>query len=655
MRPRFALPSLVAFTALLLPVLLGAPSAHALQHVANGGFEQGLTGWTFAPGVAVTVVGGVDEIAPAEGSSSARIELGGAGLALRYRLAGALAAGPYTLSLVARSASAGVTVSIMLQPEDTGQPHFDVASGLASAGWTQFAGGLTLERAAEATVTVRAEGSAGALVYIDDVRLDGAPPVTLTPTAPATSAPSPTAGASKTARPSAGAPSPTFTPTSTPAVVTDAIGSALRNGGFEDLDAAGAPFAWEKYGGVLSNDAQSHSGSRAARLDSVSGSTKWLHQAVIVRPGAWYTFEAWVLHRDAGVASAFLRVSWYASTDASGAAIDAADSTARLTTPAPAYRYLTTDAIAAPPDARSARARILLAPVSGGAASIAVDDAAFYAASAPAIETTPVATTLETEPVADAEASAADGARARQSGVQHSASAPRAFDAVSAGAADIVINEILYDADGDVADANAEWVELYNTSDTPIDIGGWTLRDAASADALPPLVVPARAFAIVAASNAFHDAYPDVAAPVAILGGRIGNALGNGGDRLFLVDAAGMVMDALSWGGDTSVFAPAIGDVPSGHSLERLLAGVDSDRAADFVDNTRPSPGEAYEAIIGKPKPRISGSAGEVLTGSGARDWDWLPWALVAFSAAVCASTVGWRVAVAVRERVLRA
>jgi len=648
MRQRFTLPLLAAFTALLLAALLGAPSAHAHQHVANGGFEQGLTGWTFAPGVAVAVVG-ADEIAPAEGSSSARIELGGAGMTLRYRVAGALAAGPYTLSLEARSPSAGITVSIMLQPEGTGQPHFDVASGLATAEWTPFAGALTLDQAAEATVTVRAEGFAGALVYIDDVRLDGAPPVTLTPTAVATTAPSPTVAASGTATPSAGALSPT------PAPVADTIDPALRNGGFEDLDAAGTPFAWEKYGGVLSSDARSHGGSRAARLDSVTGSTKWLHQAVIVRPGAWYAFEAWVLHPDPGVASAFLRVSWYASADASGAAIDAADSTARLVTLSAAYRYLTTDAIAAPPDARSARARILLAPASDGAASIVVDDAAFYAASAPLIEPTPVATTSGNKPVTDAEASTAGSERARQTGVRHSAAASRAFDPSQRGAAGIVINEILYDADGDVPDADAEWVELYNTGDASIDIGGWSLRDGASVDALPPLAVPARGLAIVAASVAFRDAYPDVGAPVAILGGRIGNALGNDGDRLYLVDAAGLVVDAVSWGGDTSVFAPAADDVPSGHSLERRFAGVDSNRAADFVDNERPSPGEAFEAVEGKPKPRIDGSSVEILAGSGARDWHWLPWALVAASAAACAGTVGWLVAAAVRERVLRA
>ncbi len=650
MRPRFTLPSIATFAALLLAALLGAPSTHAHQHVANGGFEQGLTGWTFAPGAAIAVVG-VAETAPAEGSSSAKIVLDGSGVTLRYRVADALAAGQYTLSVVARSPSAGVAVSIMLQPEGAGQAHFDVANGLATTEWTPFAGALTLDAPTEAIVTVRAEGSVGALVYIDDVRLDGAPPVTLIPTAVATTAPSPTVAASKTITPLAAVLSPTLVPTETPAPAAEAIGPALRNGGFEALDAAGIPFAWEKYGGILSSDARSHSGLRAARLDSVTGSTKWLHQTVIVRPGAWYAFEAWVLHTDPGVASVFLRVSWYASADASGAAIAAADATERLTTPSHAYRYLTTDAIAAPPDARSARVRILLAPMSGAAASIVVDDAAFYSASAPPIEPTPVTTPSTNRPVADA--STASSERARQASVRLRAAGSRAFDPAQFGAGGIVINEILYDADSDVPDADAEWVELYNASDAAIDIAGWSLRDGASVDVLPQLVVSARGFAIVAASAAFRDAYPDVGAPVAILGGRIGNALGNDGDRLSLIDGTGAAVDAVSWGSDTSVFAPAADDVPSGHSLERLFAGVDSNRAADFMDNTHPSPGEAFEAIKGKPKPRIDGSSVEILSGSGARDWAWLPWALAAAAAATCAGTVGWRAVSIVRERML--
>ncbi len=654
MQPRFALPSIASFTAILFAALLGAPSAQAYQHVANGGFEQGLAGWMYAPGAPVAIVD-AGETAPTEGSSSARIILDGSGVTLRYRVAGALAPGPYTLSVAARSASPGATVSIMLQPDGAGQAHFDVGSGSATSEWRLVAGKLVLDAAAEATVAVRADGSAGTVVYIDDVRLDGAPPVTLPPTLVATTAPSPTVSANKTMTPSAAALTPTPAPTGMPVRSADTIAPTLRNSGFEGLDAAGMPLAWGKYGGVMSSDGRSRSGSLAARLESATDSTKWLHQAVTVLPGAWYAFEAWVRHADPGVVSVFLRVSWYSTTDAGGTAIETVESTQRLTAPSPAYRYLTTDAIAAPSDARSARVRILLGPVSAGAASILVDDAAFSAASAPHSHPTPVDAPSGNEPGAETGASTAGSTYTRAADDRYSAPGSRAFALTQAGGGNIVINEILYDADSDAPDGEAEWVELYNASETSIDIGGWSLRDGASSDVVQQLVVPAHGFAIIGASTAFLDAYPKVDAPIAIIGGRIGNALGNNGDRLYLIDGAGMVVDAVSWGDDTSVFAPAIDDVPSGHSLERRFTGVDSNDPGDFVDNERPSPGAGFESTRGKPKPVESGASVEILSGSGARDWGWLPWALAAASGAACACTVGWRAASAVRERMLRA
>jgi len=648
MRPRFTLPSLAVLAALSLVLLARTPIAGAYQHVANGGFEQGLSGWIAAPSAPVMVVG-ADDTAPVEGSSSARIDLNGSDTILRYRIAGALATGSYTLSLAARSPSAEVAVSIVLLPDDSGQQYFEAAVGTAGAEWTRIAGAVTIGQATEATVAVRASGSAGAVVYIDDVRLDGAPPVTLMPTASATTTLPSTVIAHGTA--STGTPTPTLTPT--PAPFADVISPALRNGGFEDLDAGGAPFAWGKYGGVLSSDARSHSGSRAARLDSATASTKWLHQAVIVQPGAWYAFDAWVLHGDAAVAAAFLRVSWYTSADASGAAIDTADSTTRLDAPSVAYRHLTTDALAAPPAARSARVRVMLAPASDAAASILVDDAAFYAVAPPPSDPTPLTTTAGVFEGETSPQSTSGVERAPRSGAHRASAASQAFDpSQTSSAGKIVLNEVMYDADGDVPDADAEWVELYNASDAPIDVGGWSLRDGASIDPLPPLVVPARAFAIIAASNAFRDAYPDVTASVAILAGRIGNALSNDGDHLYLVDAAGMAVDAVSWGNDADVLDPTVADVPSGHSIERRIAGVDSDKATDFVDNERPSPGAAFEAVVGKSKPRIDrGPSVELLADSGARDWEWLPWALMAASAAACVGTVGWRVASTVRAR----
>ena len=264
--------------------------------------------------------------------------------------------------------------------------------------------------------------------------------------------------------------------------------TTLANAGFETADEDGLPTSWRKYGGVLQSiDAPARSGKHAARLESASASTKWLFQNVLVDGGASYEFGAWIADDDPAVAAAFLRVSWYASDDASGSALDAADSTERLTSPASEYRHLTTGSITAPADAHSARLRIMLAPVSAAPATIYADDASFG----------------QTEPVNPADppaASAGTGVDASQDDaappihrVLGESTKPRAVravavvnaDAASApSAARVVINEVLYDPDGAADPAAAEWVELYNAGDAPVSLAGWSLNDRTSTDTL---------------------------------------------------------------------------------------------------------------------------------------------------------------------------
>jgi hypothetical protein len=218
----------------------------------------------------------------------------------------------------------------------------------------------------------------------------------------------------------------------------------------------------------------------------------------------------------------------------------------------------------------------------------------------------------------------------------------------------MIINEVLYDADANTTDPDAEWVELYNASEVSVDVGYWSLRDASGLDALPSIVVPPRGFAIIAATEAFRSLYSDVEAPVAVVGGRIGNALGNDGDRLALVDATGATVDAISWGEDASVLDPSIGDVPAGHSIERRVAGADTDTAADFVDNDRPSPGRAYEPA--QMEHQSGNPVGDVtiLEGSESIEVDWLPWAIAAASAASCVCVAVWRAGPSLLERLRR-
>jgi cardiolipin synthase A/B len=162
---------------------------------------------------------------------------------------------------------------------------------------------------------------------------------------------------------------------------------------------------------------------------------------------------------------------------------------------------------------------------------------------------------------------------------------------------DIVINEIEYDPPGD--DNNCEWIELYNNTAVAIDVTGWTIEDNTSSDTLPELLLPAGGFAVVAASAKFYDNYPSFDGTIVILDSYLGNGLSNTGDRLYLKDADGLPIDALSYGSDGTVFSCAgfpCSGVPEGHSLERDPEGWDTDSAADFVDRYPPTPGQGTSA-----------------------------------------------------------
>ena len=173
------------------------------------------------------------------------------------------------------------------------------------------------------------------------------------------------------------------------AEVTAALAPAetelLLNPGFE-YATGNAPDHWSKYGGTLTQiGAPVHGGSYAARLESSTTSTKWVYQAAAVTGGMAYVFSAWAVKNDANVEEVYLRLSWYVSEDGSGAELSHVDSTTRLTTDDPAYRFLTTGPITAPAGAHSARARLMLNPAGATPCSATYDDVSFQRAGTPGL------------------------------------------------------------------------------------------------------------------------------------------------------------------------------------------------------------------------------------------------------------------------------
>jgi hypothetical protein len=91
----------------------------------------------------------------------------------------------------------------------------------------------------------------------------------------------------------------------------------------------------------------------------------------------------------------------------------------------------------------------------------------------------------------------------------------------------VLINEFVSDpADG------VEWIELLNTTEDEISLGGWTVKDATTSKTpLPDQILPAHAFFVLQNPK---------------------GKLNNDGDSIFLFDGTGATIDAISYTGKTA-------------------------------------------------------------------------------------------------------
>lgn len=158
----------------------------------------------------------------------------------------------------------------------------------------------------------------------------------------------------------------------------------------------GTPFGWHKFGGsfeVVASPVQDGQGALA--ITSQTESTKWVYQAVAVEGGEYYEASVYALKNDPNVESVFLRLSFYASSDGSGSAIESVDSTV-LATDEPSFVRASTGAVQAPDTAASVRVRLMLRPASQAPATAIFDAVTFAPAQPLTPMPTPSATTTPT-------------------------------------------------------------------------------------------------------------------------------------------------------------------------------------------------------------------------------------------------------------------
>lgn len=193
------------------------------------------------------------------------------------------------------------------------------------------------------------------------------------------------------------------------------------------------------------------------------------------------------------------------------------------------------------------------------------------------------------------------------------------------------LTEVFYDTPG--IDAAEEWVELANLGTDAIDLTEFKLGDEESRGGSEGMarfpdgatIGPGQAIVVAQTAIGFKALFgqmpdyelvgsdssvPDMGRYALWASGDL--ALANDGDEVVLLDGSDHAVDALSYGDSRLFFSPAVADVLTGQSIERMPADCDSDTAADWLPQRLPTPGELsfsgdcrIPAITGAPDARL--------------------------------------------------
>lgn len=146
---------------------------------------------------------------------------------------------------------------------------------------------------------------------------------------------------------------------------------------------------------------------------------------------------------------------------------------------------------------------------------------------------------------------------------------------IPAARAAVVINEIMYNSPGS---PDVEWIELYNSGPSAVEVDDWYLID--SNELHPHCVltatIPAGGFLVVAGDFALFNAqYPGVTDlnPTAFDPAGTGFGLGNGGDTIFMYDDDGELVDMVAYDDGGAWPGSPDGDGPS---LELVNPNLDN-------------------------------------------------------------------------------
>lgn len=149
-----------------------------------------------------------------------------------------------------------------------------------------------------------------------------------------------------------------------------------------------------------------------------------------------------------------------------------------------------------------------------------------------------------------------------------------------------VSNHVLINEVSPVGSSSADWVELYNPTISPIDVGGWIISDSTTQDdVLPSAIIPAGAYAIVV-NNASVVSIPVGVIKIMISANGIGNGMNDSLGDLIELKNGTTVIDAVNYGNETAYFSGGPAIPVAGKTISRIPNGTDTDMGSDWQTNT---------------------------------------------------------------------
>lgn len=163
----------------------------------------------------------------------------------------------------------------------------------------------------------------------------------------------------------------------------------------------------------------------------------------------------------------------------------------------------------------------------------------------------------------------------------------------------VIINEIAWM--GTAMSVSDEWIELYNISESPVDLSGWTLKSLTGSNPDPIIIlsgiIQPLGYFLLERTN--DSTISDISADQIYTG-----ALSDGGEILELRDSAGNLQDKASNAGGWYA-----GDKTSRSSMERINSKQSGDSAANWKTNdgaTKNGRNAENGSINGTPKAKNS-------------------------------------------------